>query len=165
MVSNKGRVKSLNYHNTGREQLLKQAQRDKYGHMCVGLCKKGKVKLFLVHQLVGQTFLDNPYNKTIIDHLDCDPKNNKADNLIFCTYKENSNNPLSIMHYRESKRDTFVKVYCITNNTMYESVSEAARELKVYTSNISLCLSGKRNHTGGYRFINADELQDTYELF
>lgn len=42
MVSNKGRVKSLNYHMTGKERILKPGQINKYGYQIINLSKNGK---------------------------------------------------------------------------------------------------------------------------
>lgn len=159
MVSNKGRVKNLNYNRTGKEQILKQAQRDKYGHMFVGLCKNGKVKLFLVHQLVAQSFLDNPYNKPIIDHLDCDPTNNRVSNLRWCNQKENSQNLLTIEHTNQKT------IYCYETDKKYYSINEAARQLNINKGCVSQCCAGKISQTGGYHLCYADEISDTYELF
>lgn len=44
------------------------------------------------------------------------------------------------------------KIICITNNKIYDSMIEAAMELGVCQSKISLVCSGKRLSTGGYKF-------------
>lgn len=43
-------------------------------------------------------------------------------------------------------------ILCITNNTIYTSLAEAAEILDINRPSISNVLSGKRNHTGGFRF-------------
>ena len=46
----------------------------------------------LVHRMVAQTFLENPDDLPVVDHLDRNPQNNCVDNLRWCTQKENMNN-------------------------------------------------------------------------
>lgn len=48
-----------------------------------------------VHRLVAETFIPNYEKKTEIDHIDGNPKNNKAENLKWATRKENLNNPVT----------------------------------------------------------------------
>ena len=44
-------------------------------------------------------------------------------------------------------------VLCLNNNTVYKSVSEAARQLSVGISNLCNVLKGKRRSVGGYKFV------------
>lgn len=49
-------------------------------------------KSVLVHRLVAEAFIPNPYNKPTVDHIDRNPKNNHVTNLRWATYKEQSKN-------------------------------------------------------------------------
>ena len=62
------------------------------GYYSVCLIKNGVAKNFCIHRLVASAFLENPYNKDHVDHIDSDVTNNKVDNLRWCTQKENMNN-------------------------------------------------------------------------
>ncbi|UYV42386.1 HNH endonuclease [Providencia rettgeri] len=76
---------------------LKQHENNK-GYMYLPLTVNGVRKLWLVHRLVAITFVDNPDNKKIINHIDSNPKNNHALNLEWCTQSEN------MRHCVKSKR-------------------------------------------------------------
>lgn len=41
-----------------------------------------------IHRLVAMFFVDNPQNKPIVHHIDCNNQNNKADNLMWVTAEE-----------------------------------------------------------------------------
>ena len=58
-VSNKGRVRSLDYKGTKKKKLLK-ASTNKEGYIQIRLYKNGKGKTYFIHRLVAQAFLDNP---------------------------------------------------------------------------------------------------------
>ena len=89
-VSNLGRVKSLNYNKTGKEQILKPAK-VKNGYLLVGLCNNKKVKTYHVHRLVAQTFIPNPNDLPQVNHKDEDKENNCIDNLEWCSAEYNMN--------------------------------------------------------------------------
>ena len=89
MVSNLGRVKSLNYNHGGNEKVLKPV----YGHhsyVTVCLTKNGKHTNFKVHRLVATAFIPNPDNLPVVNHKDENPANNNVDNLEWCTIKYNT---------------------------------------------------------------------------
>lgn len=59
------------------------------GHLVVLLYKDRKPKTHPVHRLVAGAFIPNPDNHPIVHHRDDNPRNNRADNLMWCTQKEN----------------------------------------------------------------------------
>lgn len=92
-VSNLGRIKSLNYRNSKKEKILKQAN-DKNGYKIVCLSKNNIHKNFKVHRLVAHMFIknDDPLNKTQVNHInEFEKYNNSVKNLEWCTAKYNAN--------------------------------------------------------------------------
>ena len=88
LVSNTGKIKSLNYKRLGIEKELKQTINDR-GYPCVFISKNGKYKKILIHQAVAKAFIPNPENKPQVNHIDGDKTNNNVNNLEWCTASEN----------------------------------------------------------------------------
>ena len=78
-------VDKCNHHNG---KFLK-TRIDKYGYEAVHLNKLKSKNNQFVHRLVAKAFIKNPMNYPQVNHLDGDKQNNHADNLEWCTYKQN----------------------------------------------------------------------------
>lgn len=130
------------------------------GYMYVSFNVNGKHFNLSVHRIVATCFLPNPNNLPEVNHIDCDPTNNRLDNLEWCTRKYNR-------QYREkhgsaSGRPVFAvnlktgKVLC------FNSQSEASRQLGILMGNINDVLKGRHSVAGGYWFTE-DESEITEE--
>ena len=81
-VSNFGNIRNLKGH------LL--SQRDNgHGYKNVMLYGTPKRKVYYVHRLVAEAFIENPENKSEVNHLDGNKGNNIISNLEWCTRLEN----------------------------------------------------------------------------
>ena len=76
------------------------------GYWTLGSLGKGRYyhvkyhgKVFSVHRLVAETFLENPENKPTVDHIDRNRLNNDVSNLRFATYKEQIENGSALRRY------------------------------------------------------------------
>lgn len=82
-VSNFGRVRNKN---SGK--ILKTNDNDRY--YFVELFNGGTSKRMRVHRLVAEAFVPKQDNKTMINHIDGDKHNNKAENLEWCDAEHNN---------------------------------------------------------------------------
>lgn len=88
LVSNMGRVRSVNPYNNAKPHLLSIIDNGN-GYLYVSLRKQRERKNFYVHRLVAEAFCERPDGCNYIDHIDHDRANNKATNLEWVTQKEN----------------------------------------------------------------------------
>ena len=83
---------------------------DKYGYERVVLTKDGIRKTYSVHKLVALAFIPNPENKTTINHIDGNKRNNNVSNLEWATEKENQNHKWKngLANYNRDERGRFI---------------------------------------------------------
>lgn len=142
-VSNLGRVKSLNYKNTGKEVVLKAySNKSGKGYYKIHLCKNGVVDWPYVHILVAQAFIPNPDNLPEVNHKDENPANNCVENLEWCTHKYNSgySNEKEICQY--SLDGVLIRVW--------PSMQKIEQELGYKYQNISACCRGLQKTAFGF---------------
>lgn len=151
-ISSMGRVKSLNFKLTGKEQIM-SLKVNKYGYKQILLYKDKKYKTFLIHRLVAQAFIPNPENKPEIDHINTNKTDNRVENLRWATSKENKNNPITIEKYKNCSSIPVLQ-FTLDGELVrkWDSATQAERELGFIQSNISMCCSGKRKKTGNYKW-------------
>lgn len=88
-VSDLGRVKSFK---RGKEKILKYLSSGR-DYIFVHLCKNGDIKTFSVHVLVAIAFHGHTPDGTqriVVDHIDNDKLNNRADNINLVSNRENT---------------------------------------------------------------------------
>lgn len=61
------------------------------GYLVACLWKNNKQKKILLHRLVAQAFLENPQKYEEVNHIDEDKKNNRVENLEWCSHQYNMN--------------------------------------------------------------------------
>lgn len=60
------------------------------GYLAVVLCKNGETKNFLIHRLVAEAYIPNPYNLPQINHIDKTTNHNWVSNLEWCDNQYNA---------------------------------------------------------------------------
>lgn len=82
-ISEDGRVWSF------RRKIVLRPEEVYNGYLRVALCVDKEIKHFRIHRLVADAFIPNPENKTQVNHIDGNRKNNRVYNLEWATPKEN----------------------------------------------------------------------------
>lgn len=170
-ISNIGRVKSLpkihNLHNNSyitKERILKNSINSN-GYIRITLKAFGKGKRYYVHRLVLEAFMPNPSNKPFVNHIDCNPKNNRVDNLEWCSAQENTDHMkklgrnkrttqwLNNLHKSQEKFYKKVKgTNIITGEIMILNNINSAKKYGFSPAEIIRCCKNKRNTTHNFRW-------------
>lgn len=125
-----------------------RVRQDNIGRCTVSLSKDGKVRSRRVHQLVAEAFLGHTPDGTlslVVDHIDNDPSNNRADNLQIVSQRANT---LKDKRASEGSRSGV-------------SRSSDANRRKPWIATAKV--NGKSVYIG--RFETEDEAGDAYDAF
>lgn len=101
-VSSEGRVASMR-----TKKIMNQTPQTHRGrtYMHVCLYQNHTPKKVRVHRLVATAFLHREDNEMEVDHINNDPLDNRAENLMWCSHQANMRNP----HTRASEREYKLK--------------------------------------------------------
>nr|DAV14644.1 MAG TPA: homing endonuclease [Caudoviricetes sp.] len=159
-VSDTGYVKSLDRYQSNhstpqfRKGEIKSLRKDTQGYLLLDLYKNGKGKTVRIHRLVAETFISNPLNKETVNHKDGDKTNNCIENLEWSTSREQNKHYYSLGLKKQSNiskavvamtKKTSKEALCITTGRLYNSASEAARDVGVSPSLVMRACRGESN--------------------
>ena len=160
-ISSIGRVKSLPRNGTAKKERILKQKLTTDGYYEVALYKNNSPKFIRVHRLVALSFIDNPFNKAQVNHKNFDRLDNRIENLEWNTPKENiihayyKGDKLKKILDKATKLNPYNQkkpVFCFNNNTIYESMIKASKELKVNIQGIRDVCNGKKNHVKNLKF-------------
>lgn len=162
-----GQVRSVDHNTMGKDgklhhikgRILKQAE-DKDGYKRVVLCKNGVNYYLSVHRIIAMTFLPNPDNLPVINHKDIDPSNNKVENLMWCTVKENNDWGDHKEKVRATKHatmgDPVVQIDLNNNIAKIWHSAAIASDFGYSRSSISQCVINKKKYHKGYKWVKLE---------
>ena len=185
-VSNFGRIASLrewigNKYKSQYKSIFKiiPSHHNKKGYQTIILSKDKKTKYYMVHRLVAKAFIENPYNKPQVNHIDGNKNNNNVSNLEWCTCKENIKHAFDkgLMTTKSEARNTHLekirplsievmkkKVAMLSNKgeilKVFDCITEANEFLNVNrkSSNITNCCKGRKKSAYGYKWKYYNEI-------
>lgn len=148
-ISNFGRIKN-------KENKIKAQSPQNGGYLVVHLYNHGSHKAKTVHRLVASTFIPNDDEKSEVNHIDGDKRNNKIENLEWVTPKENQCHSRIILGNICGRKNK--KIKCVETGEMFLSTGEASRSKGIAQSDICRCANKTRGRksAGGYHWEYAN---------
>lgn len=166
LISNKGTLLSFPRWDNKKKYVggcLVKKLIDAYGYECAVLYNNGIGKNVKIHRLVAESFIDNPYDKQCVDHVNGIRNDNRVENLRWCTISENNNfenaHNTRVIKSIEAKENGSKSIFARSVVQMdingveidtFSSISQASYKTGLSSSHISSACSGKRKSCGGF---------------
>jgi len=83
----------------------------KVGYRGLVFTTQGQTVYEYIHRLVAIAFIDNPDNKTLVDHIDGNKHNNHVSNLRWANRSENAANQRLSKGYYKSKNKYMARIH------------------------------------------------------
>ena len=150
-VSSYGKIRRISYENPMYKHKVElpyyiKSRYDKDGYVRYALSKDGKMKQVFGHREVAKAFIPNPNNYPVINHIDCNIKNNYVENLEWCsvTYNNRYIKKMGRTNYCYGERHPNSKKvlqFDRDNNFIreYESTGDVERILGIKSAQIRAC--------------------------
>lgn len=163
MVSNKGRIKSLERKIETRNRWGKMERRfpgkiikpsicKRTGYYNVVLNNSDGGKTFKVHRLVAIAFVENKNNLPQVNHKDENKINNCVENLEWCTAKYNSNYGTKTKRAAKAQSKKVAKMKNGGIIEIYDSLHDVTRKTGISFKNVCSVCNGLRKTAGGYEW-------------
>ncbi len=158
-ITDDGKVISYKF----KEPRILKTWFQKNGYENIKLSKNNQTYHKLIHRLVAEAFIPNPDNLPEVNHKDKNVKNNKIENLEWCTREENLKQSYETMSSVRNFHN------CILINFMtkeevgkFQSITEAAR---YSAEHFGTSYSGMvRNYSSGlYQVIKIEDVETKQE--
>lgn len=137
------------------------------GYFKIALVKDGKSRKHFVHRIVADAFLQNPGNCSVVNHIDFNRRNNKVDNLEWCSQRENLlHGTLRLVEgldYKDLRIGRFDKDGNLVD--VWSSLSKIEETLGICKTDVLACCRGRLKSSYGYiwRYVNSRNEQYLFD--
>jgi hypothetical protein len=138
-----------------RKRFLTQNVSNGYYSQCISY--EQKVCTIRTHRHIASAFVPNPNNYNVVNHIDGNKLNNNADNLEWCTTQQNCQHAYNMGLSKATKRPVTKFSLKGEKICVYDSVTEAAKDVGVLHQNIYEVCNKKMCKVGGYKWTYANE--------
>ena len=126
------------------------------GYLRIQIWDKGKCSFVAIHRLVAQEYIPNPENKPFVNHINGNKRDNRVENLEWCTQKENIHHAFKtgLAHKQEPNTGPLCKEILVyfPNDTqaIFPSTMEIERCLSIPHSVVSKYATTGKEYKGMY---------------
>lgn len=159
-----GQLISTNFKRTKKIGVFKESIRG--GYLRITTSFNGKITAISSHRIIACCWIKNNENKPFVNHINGIKTDNRAENLEWCTAKENTNhalkNNLQIRHKGEKcfhfgkrggETNRAKKVLDTSNGKIYDSLKDVAKISDYSYKNLSRQLIGERRNKTTFIYI------------
>lgn len=137
---------------------VKQVTTPNSNYLYVKLWKNNKEHQFTLHRLLAKTFISNPNDLPMVDHIDRNIRNNSLSNLRWVTAREN------LLNSEEGFVRNFVECQLYVNGVKEESFKSVSEAARYASSKFGASISGlKRNYKSKCCEIKVERLSSQEE--
>ena len=131
----------------------------------------GHRKSTVVHRLVAEAFIPNPDRLPYVNHKDENSRNNRVENLEWCTQQYNCNYGTHNIRMAKTISETAYQKRKVVQLSLdgeyiatFNSIKEAADSLRIERASISVCCR-KSNRTGkGFRWMYLSDYESQVSM-
>ena len=151
-VSSYGRIRNRR---TGK---IKAQRKSHNGYMITDIKNKGQKHTRYVHRLVATTFIPNPCNYPVINHINEDKTDNRVENLEWCTIAYNNQYGTHIEKIQKTKevlhRKKVKQIDVVSNKVIkvFPSIKKASKSVGVTAQAICWGLQKSTHTAAGFRW-------------
>jgi hypothetical protein len=146
-ISNRGRCRVFS--NDMHHKLITHRV-DSAGYVTVRLCFKGKTETKRIHRLVAEAFIPNHMNKPNVNHINGIKTTNYTKNLEWVTHSENIKHAYKLNLIPKSNEK---KVVDNCTGKVYNSIKDAAEDLKIKYSTLRSNVNGRRKNKTCIKYL------------
>lgn len=164
-VDDEGNLYSKKYYHIHKELKRLKPKKTQRGYLEIAIIDKENHKFYKkVHRLVAETFLPNPENKPEVNHINGNKRDNKVENLEWCTHSENEKHSYRVLGKKTTKH--WIGKYGKEHNrskpilqikdgkviAKFYGAREAQRKTRISYQSIWHVLHGRHKTAGGYEW-------------